>query len=307
MEKLYMRCTNGSNTIHFHFIHFTHSDALRHIFMKNIVTTQWLHQYLNDPDLVLLDASPATNVSGMISDFANVQIKGARIFDIKKKFSDQISDMPNTLLSAETFTTACRQLGIRTNSKIVVYDNLGIYTAPRVWWMFRAMGHQTVAVLDGGLPEWVNQGFETVPIEEKDYPVGDFAAHFNPDLKRNMEDIVRNIRSKEAIVIDARSAGRFNGTAPEPRAGLSSGHIPDSLNLPFPEVLNEGKMKSQEALTDIFKNLTVNDQPLVFSCGSGITACIIMLAAETVMDNPMSVYDGSWTEWAQKQPELIES
>lgn len=275
--------------------------------MTNIVTAQWLHQHLNDPDLALLDASPATNVSGMTSDFAGIQIKGARIFDIKKKFSDQTADMPNTLLSAADFTTACRQLGIHTNSKIVVYDNLGIYTAPRAWWMFRTMGHQTVAVLDGGLPEWVSQGFETLTTEEKTYPIGDFTARYNPHLKRNMEDLVRNIHSKEAIVIDARSSGRFQGTAPEPRAGLSSGHIPDSLNLPFPEVLNEGKMKTPQQLTNLFKDLKIDDQPLIFSCGSGLTACITMLAAETVLDNPMSVYDGSWTEWAQKQPELIQT
>ncbi len=273
--------------------------------MTNIVTAQWLNQHLNDPDLILLDASPATNVSGMTSDFAGIQIKGARTFDIKKRFSDQTAEMPNTLLSAADFTTACRQLGIHTKSKIVVYDNLGIYTAPRVWWMFRTMGHQAVAVLDGGLPEWVSQGFETVPIEEKTCPTGDFTAHFNPNLKQNMEDVVHNIHSKKAIVIDARSSGRFSGTAPEPRAGLSSGHIPDSLNLPFPEVLNEGKMKTPQELTDIFKDLDIDNRPLIFSCGSGLTACVIMLAAEIALDNPMSVYDGSWTEWAQKQPELI--
>lgn len=144
-----------------------------------------------------------------------------------------------------------------------------------------------------------------IPTEEKKYATGDFTTKPQTQLKRDMNDIRRNIDSKKAIVLDARSEGRFSGTAPEPRAGLRSGHIPGTLNLPFGQVLNEGKMKNPEALKAIFKDLNIDNRPLIFSCGSGLTACVIMLAANLVLDNPMSVYDGSWTEWTQKQTDLI--
>lgn len=273
--------------------------------MKNLINADWLHNNLHDPNLIILDASPTTNKSNLSTNFAGLQIAGARFFDIKNKFSDKTADMPNTLPSVAHFTEACRALGINASSKIVVYDNLGIYTSPRVWWMFKAMRHEEIAVLDGGLPAWASKGFDLIPVEEKKYATGDFTAKPHAHLKRNMDDIRRNIDSKKAIVLDARSEGRFSGTAPEPRAGLSSGHIPDTLNLPFGQVLNEGKMKNPEALKAIFKDLDIDNRPLVFSCGSGLTACIIMLAADLVLDNPMSVYDGSWTEWAQKQTDLV--
>jgi len=275
--------------------------------MNNLISADWLYDNLHDPNLIILDASPATNKSNLSTNFVGLQIADARLFDIKNKFSDTSADMPNTLPSAADFTEACQALGINRTSKIVVYDNLGIYTSPRVWWMFKTMGHQEVAVLDGGLPAWASNGFEVIPTEEKKYATGDFTANIYPELKRDMDDVRQNINSKKAIVLDARSEGRFSGTAPEPRAGLSSGHIPDTLNLPFGQVLNEGKMKNSEALKAIFKDLNIDDRPLIFSCGSGLTACIIMLAADLVLDNPMSIYDGSWTEWAQKQTDLIVS
>lgn len=270
-----------------------------------IISASELRALGTDPSLIILDASPTSNKSGLKTEFADLQIKGARFFDLKSKFSDQSSEMPNTLPSPENFERECRNLGINQNSKIVVYDNLGIYTSARVWWMFSAMGHKNIAVLNGGLPEWINAGFETEPISKKTFPAGNFKSNPNFNLKTNIESVVENIDTQDSIVIDARSEGRFEGTAPEPREGLKSGHIPNSKNLPFDEVLEDGKMKTPEELEAIFEALNFEEKPMIFSCGSGLTACIIMLAAETVSNIPKSVYDGSWTEWAQKQSDLI--
>ena len=273
---------------------------------NSIVDCSWLNDHLYDDDLIILDASPQSNVSGLESEYADIRIKGSVSIDIKGQFSDKKSDMPNTLLSAEDFEKAAQSLGINKRDKIVVYDNLGIYTSPRVWWMFKAMGHEAIAVLDGGLPEWVSQGYATEKIEDLDISPGDFVAELNPTMVKNMEDVISNIKSKESSVLDARSFGRFAGTAPEPRKGLSSGHIPGSQSLPFKDVLDGGKMKSKSELKKIFESKIGGDEPIIFSCGSGLTACITLLAADQVLDNEKSVYDGSWTEWAQKQSNLIE-
>ena len=270
-----------------------------------IISVEELQNLLTDPNLIILDASPISNKSGLKTEFPDLRIKGTRFFDLKNKFSDQSAEMPNTLPIPEDFERECRNLGINQNSKIVVYDNLGIYSSPRVWWMFLAMGHENIAVLNGGLPEWINAGFETEVIEKKAFSEGNFKAKPILKLKTKIETVVENIDSQTLIVIDARSEGRFEGTAPEPREGLKSGHIPNSKSLPFKEVLEDGKMKSPEELEAIFEALNFEEKPMIFTCGSGLTACIIMLAAETVSSIPKSVYDGSWTEWAQKQPDLI--
>lgn len=277
--------------------------------MKNqtLVSPQWLHENLQNPNMVVLDASPPSNKSNLEPAHKGFQIKGARYFDRKNKFSDKSAEMPNTLPQPTDFEREAQTLGINNDSKIVVYDNLGIYASPRVWWMFRTMGHENIAVLDGGLGAWAAAGFEIVPIENPPpiHTKGNFTARPNHQLYRTMNDVLQNLQSKQSLVLDARSNGRFCGTAPEPRAGLSSGHIPHSKSLPFKQVLQDGKMKSLEELKVIFAELTVGDQPLIFSCGSGITACITLLAAELVLENEKAVYDGSWTEWAQKQKELI--
>ena len=267
--------------------------------MHPIVSSKWLLENLSDPDLVLLNASPSSNVSGLKSKLDKIQIAGSRTFDLKENFSDKNSALPNTLLSPEDFQMEVRQLGINQNSKIVVYDNLGIYTSPRVWWMFKTMGHQEVAVLNGGLPDWVNNGYATEPIQQYSYGSGDFIASLNSDLVKGFDVMLSCSTNQEAVIFDARSKGRFDGTAPEPRAGLRSGSIPNSLNLPWKEVLVDGKFKSTMELREIFSEVKKEDA-VVFSCGSGLTACIILLAASLVLDNRMGVYDGSWTEWAQR-------
>jgi thiosulfate/3-mercaptopyruvate sulfurtransferase len=286
---------------------FTIATIIRNILKKTIVSAKWLHKNLNDPNLIILDASPAENKSGLKTEFEGWKIPNSRFFDLKNKFSKKLSELPNTLPSTLDFEAEARKLGINKSSKIVVYDNLGIYTSPRVWWMFKTMGHKSIAVLNGGLPEWAKNGFEIQAIKNIKYTLGDFKATFKPVLVKNIEDIKNNLKTKTALLIDARSEGRFNGTAPDPRATLKSGHIPNSVNLPYTEVLNNGKLKSKEKLTPLFNKVQTIDLPLIFSCGSGITACILHLAAEQVVKNEKSVYDGSWTEWASSSNNQIET
>lgn len=255
--------------------------------MKNpIVSAAWLKEHLNDSDLIVLEAR--------LDQKPDLQIKGARLFDIKNNFSNTSNPLPNTFPSEEQFTAEAQKLGINSNSTIVVYDTTGIYSSPRAWWMFKAMGHPNVYVLDGGLPEWIKEGFLTEKQQQETYPKGDFIAKFQSELIKNKEHILENITTKEAVLMDARSSDRFHATHEEPRAGLRSGHIPGSINTPFTDLQQDGKFKSMDELKEILK---LDDQPLYFTCGSGITACIVLLATELISDNPKAVYDGSWTEW----------
>lgn len=274
---------------------------------KTIVTTKWLSKNLNDPNLIILNASQKDNVAGLTSEFDGWKIPNARFFDLKNKFSKKETDLPTMLPNPIEFEAEARKLGINKTSKIVVYDNLGIYTSPRVWWMFKTMGHKNIAVLNGGLPEWIKNGYFVEVLKHKKYTPGDFKATFKPTLVTTINDIKTNLSTKTALVVDARSQGRFKGTAPDPRPTLKSGHIPNSSNLPYTEVLNNGKLKSKKKLTKLFKELTSSTTPLIFTCGSGITACILHLAAEHVLKNEKSVFDGSWTEWASNSNNPIET
>jgi len=265
--------------------------------IQPLVSTNWLHENIDDPDLLILDASPETNKSNLTVAFPGIQIKGARFFDMKNSFSDKGNPVPNMIPSSEVFAEECKKLGINNNSKIVVYDNLGIYTSPRVWWMFKVMGHDAIAVLDGGLSAWEKEGYDCEAIVQPDFPKGDFIANYQPGLVKNTTEVLQNINVGKYTVIDARSSGRFNGTAPEPRANLKSGHIPNSKSLPYTQVLKDGKFLPKEELATIFETLNPDKEPLVFTCGSGLTACIILLANDLVSDNPKSLYDGSWSEW----------
>ncbi|MEH6680940.1 MAG: sulfurtransferase [Sediminicola sp.] len=265
-----------------------------------IVSISWLNQHLSDGDLVVLDGSIQENISDLTPSYTDIQIKGARYFDIKNSFCAKDTDLPNMLPSPEEFTAECQKLGINSDSRIIVYDHLGIYSAPRVWWMFRAMGHANVAVLDGGLPEWAKMGLPTEALGATITTTkGNFEANYQPRLVKTSVDILDNLDKKNALVIDARSSGRFYGLIPEPRKDLKGGHVPDSLNLPYTEVLREGKFLPKEELLQLFEHLNLGDRPLIFTCGSGLTACIILLACELVLENHTSVYDGSWSEWGQ--------
>jgi thiosulfate/3-mercaptopyruvate sulfurtransferase len=266
-----------------------------------IVSVHWLSEHLNHPDLVILDATIKKITSQDGSKDSNLKIKGARFFDIKNVFSDTTTNIPNMLPSPENFTKACKTLGINSHHTIVVYDTLGIYSSPRVRWMFKAMGHQNIAVLNGGFPAWqkAEQLCEIEDTNQQEYNHGNFEANYTPKLVTNAKKVLVEMNTESVLILDARSPGRFAASEPEPRKNLKRGHIPNSMNLHYTEVLNNGKMKSSIELQEILKDFNIKDKKLIFTCGSGITACIIMLATELAGYHNVSIYDGSWSEWGQ--------
>ena len=269
-----------------------------------MVSPTWLNKALNDPDLIILEASSLSHSSDASQDLNREILPKARPFDLKETFSLKTTKLPHMMPSAKQFEQGCRQIGINTSSKIVVYDHKGIYFSPRVWWMFKVMGHKAVYVLNGGLLHWKSKGFATELKRTEQNEIGNFKAVFNKKAVKDFNFIKENIHKQEYLLIDARASNRFLGTAPEPREGIQSGSIPHAINLPFSTVLKNGTFKNKKELITIFKNLNINKRPLIFSCGSGITACIILLAYQLVGNNETAVYDGSWTEWAlrtQKQ------
>jgi len=267
--------------------------------LNPLVSVNWLSQNLNEPNLVILDVSLESNIANIKVEFPGIQIKGARYFDLKRNFSDLESRLPNTLPNPKYFSLACKNLGINNNSIIVVYDNIGIYASPRVWWIFKSMGHKNIAVLDGGLPSWKNKNYPTESIQNRVVPEGNFKAIFNLNLQKKAFQILENIVSKEAILVDARSNERFCGLIPETRKNLKSGHIPHAINLPFLEVLRDGKFLSPNEISTIFKKLKIDKRPKIFTCGSGLTACILILASTLISEDNHFLYDGSWSEWGQ--------
>jgi thiosulfate/3-mercaptopyruvate sulfurtransferase len=261
-----------------------------------LVSVAWLHNNLENKNLIILDCTiPKVTVNTIVSE-QKTQIKGAVFFDIKNRFSDKKAALPNTVLAPAEFEKKAQELGIHKDSILVCYDDLGIYSAPRVWWMFQLMGFTNVAILDGGLPEWRASNF---PVET---PVvyqpkkGNFKANYQPEKLKYTKDVLYAIDNKSVLIVDARSSGRFYGTAPEPREDLKSGHIPSSVSLPFGDIQQNGKMKSEEELLEIFSDFK-NKKEIIFTCGSGITAAILALGAAIVKVENVAVYDGSWTAW----------
>lgn len=269
--------------------------------MPELTSIDWLHENLNAEDLILLDASLKTTAQDEDSEHESVTIPGARYFDLKGSFSERDSPFPNMLPAEEQFELECQKLGINQTSKIVVFDNRGIYSSPRVWWMYKTMGHENVSVLNGGLPAWLEKGFPVQNIESKEYESGDFKAVFSKEAVKSYHDIVDNVKTGLFNIVDARSEGRFNGTDNEPRKHLKSGHIPNSINIPYSTVLENGKFKSESELQRLFEHKCSDEKDFVFSCGSGLTACIVLLAYEVAFKKGKYIYDGSWSEWAERQ------
>ena len=260
----------------------------------NIVSVKWLKDHLNHPNVIVINGTIQKVSSNFKSE--EQQIENARFFDIKNAFTDTSAEFPNTIPSEIQFQTEAQKLGINKEDFIVVYDEGGIYSSTRVWWLFKTFGHNNVAVLDGGFPEWKAQKFPTEVKTEKQYNSGNFIAKYNPNNIVYFESLEAINKDPNFKIIDARSNDRFMCRVPEPREGLRSGHIPNSVNLPYQNILNEHKFQHKEQIASTFKDLANNNQHLVFTCGSGITASILSLAA-TLLGYNNSVYDGSWTEY----------
>ncbi len=262
-----------------------------------VVSAEWLNTHLQVENLLVFDAS-IPKVVGNTSELSEAQIPKTQFFDIKKAFSDASGAFPNTIPSETQFQTEARKLGINNDSAIVIYDDKGIYSSARVWWLFKVFGYTNIAILNGGLPEWQHQGFKTEPKQGYKKTLGNFVARFKPEYVVYFEDLETLSKQTNTLILDARASNRFNCEVPEPRAGLRSGTIPNSKNLPFANCLENGKLKDKNQLQNIFYTLIPDTNTnLVFTCGSGITACVLDLAATLADYKNTRVYDGSWTEY----------
>ncbi|TNC71839.1 3-mercaptopyruvate sulfurtransferase [Rubellimicrobium roseum] len=267
---------------------------------RTLVSTEWLAQRLGGPDLVILDASWHLPGSGRDAEaeFGAGRIPGARRFDIEA-VADTESALPHMAPSAEVFAKAAWDLGIGPGTQVVTYDAAGLFSAPRAWWTFRLMGHERVAVLDGGLPKWRAEG---QALETGEAGAAPEAAPLTPAPEAarvvDADAVERALETGEAQVLDARARARFRGEAPEPRAGLRAGHMPGALNVPFGEVLNpDGTMKDEDGLRAALIAEGVDPaRPVIATCGSGVTAAILALALER-LGRSAAIYDGSWAEW----------
>ena len=264
-----------------------------------LVSTEWLATHLNSPDVRIVDASwylPAMKRDPK-AEYASGHIPGAVFFDIDE-ISDDSSPYPHMLPSSIKFTSRVQKLGLGDGNRIVVYDAYPMISAPRVWWMFRHFGHKDVAVLDGGLNKWKAEGrpLEDLPPMPRQRH---FSARTNTTLVRDTEG-VKDALTGKAQVIDVRAANRFSGEAPEPRPGLRAGHMPGAINLPWEGLIDpqRGTMLPAEQLKAKIEAAGIDiNRPIVTSCGSGISACILALGLHLIGARDVSVYDGSWAEW----------
>lgn len=264
-----------------------------------LVSTDWLAAHLNAPDVRVLDGSwylPAMNRDPK-AEYDSKHIPGARFFDIDE-ISDTKSELPHMAPPVEKFVSRMRAMGIGDGHRVVVYDGMGIFSAARIWWLFRHFSKTDIAVLDGGLPKWLAEGREVedfAPVLRDRH----FTARRDVSLVRDVTEVAASSKLKDAQIVDARSADRWRGEAPEPRPGLRSGRIPGSFNVPFTDLQTKnGTLKSDTALRAVFEKAGLNlDRPIITTCGSGVTAAVLSLALEKLGHRQHSLYDGSWAEW----------
>jgi thiosulfate/3-mercaptopyruvate sulfurtransferase len=278
--------------------------------MGPLVTTEYLAAELRKPDLLIFDATkylPNEDKDGN-AEFLKAHIPGARYFDIDA-IADPDTDLPHMVPSPGRFAKLMGSLGVRNSSRIVFYDQKGLASAARGWWMMGLFGHDPAAVLDGGLPKWHREGR---PIEvgtpAAPNPVS-FLPEFRATRLRGVGDMMRNVASQGELVLDARAAGRFTGATPEPRAGMRSGHIPGSENVPYTDLLHaDGTFRPVAEVRARFTKAGVDGSlPVVTSCGSGVTACILTLGLRLAGLPEGAVYDGSWTEWGGRSDTPVET
>ena len=268
---------------------------------KNIVSTNWLAQHLEAPDIRIIDSSwyfPQEKRNAE-QEFLECHIPGASFFDIDK-IKDNDSDLPHMLPPSEMFNSTVRKLGIGDGHKVVIYDGLGMRSAARLWWMFKVFGYSDVVVLDGGFPKWVKENRSTTAeITEKE--IRHLTIYEDKSIVADRDDVLRATKLNHCSIIDARSEGRFMGTAPEPRSGLRSGSIENSINVPYETLLNEDfTFKSKREIIDIFSKKGVAFKNyIITTCGSGVTAAVLYLALDEIGCSKISLYDGSWAEWGK--------
>ncbi|OED46419.1 3-mercaptopyruvate sulfurtransferase [Rhodobacteraceae bacterium (ex Bugula neritina AB1)] len=266
---------------------------------KTLVSTDWLAAHLKDPDLRVLDASWYLPQQGRDAkaEYGAAHIPGARFFDIDV-ISDNRSDLPHMVPPVEKFMSKLRAMGVGDGHQVVVYDGAGLFSAARVWWLFRLMGQTNVAVLDGGFPKWQAEGR---PVEDLPPVIRDrhMTVRVQNHMRRDVTQVSAAAKLGDHEIIDARSAERYRGDAPEPREGLRAGHIPGSKNVPFGQVLNaDGTLKDADGIRAAFEAAGVDlNKPAITSCGSGVTAAILSLALERLGKTDHALYDGSWVEW----------
>ena len=273
---------------------------------KHFVSTDWLADHVGDPNLVILDGSwhmPAS-ARNPRAEYLEAHLPGAVFFDIDV-IADPTTDLPHMLPAPAEFSRMVGDLGISETMTIIVYDQLGLATAPRVWWTFKVMGAPNVLMLAGGSPKWRAEG-RPMEAGEVQRPPQSFAVNLNPSRLADFGTVAARSRDREAQILDARPAPRFNGEVPEPRPGLRGGHIPGSINVPASLLTEGGTMRSPDELRRIFAERRVDlSRPIITTCGSGITASALALALEVAGAPDVAVYDGSWTEWGAHPDALI--
>lgn len=272
------------------------------------VSTQWLADRLDDDDIAVIDASwyLPTAKRDAHGEYLAGHIPGAVFFDIDG-IADKSTDLPHMLPAPAVFAAAVGALGVGDGMTIVVYDEAGLFSAPRVWWTFRIFGAEKVYILDGGLPQWSEEG-RPVEVGAVTREARTFDADMDTRKVATVSEVQLALASGIEQVVDARSSERFRGVAPEPRPGLRSGHMPGALNVPYQNVLEGNRLASKEKITAAFAAAGVDpDKPVITSCGSGVTAAILWLALDAVGKPPAALFDGSWTEWASRADLPIES
>jgi len=270
--------------------------------MSELVSTNWVYKNLDKRKMVILDCSwhmPKEKRNAK-KEYDKMHIKHAYFFDIDK-ISDIKLNLPHMLPSKKKFELKVRNFGINQNSLIVVYDVKGIFSSPRVWWMFKYFGHKNVFVLNGGLKKWLKEK-KPVTNNKTSFRKGNFISKLSKELLVTKNEVLESINRKNSLTLDARQKDRFKGKVKEPRKGLRSGHIPGSKNIYWSNFINhKGSLVSKMKINNLFNKFHVKDKKIITSCGSGITACILSLSLLHGLKIQSSVYDGSWAEWGQNK------